>query len=66
MGFKPVILVGCPLTVGPYVNGSNIGGMMHLPNVVDDMLAGIAVDTEWHDGAYSMSGRTKGILGEPC
>lgn len=65
MGFDPVILVGCPLTVGPYANHSNLGGMMHLPNVVDDMLRGIETDKEWHAGCFSLSGRTREILGEP-
>jgi hypothetical protein len=65
MGFSPVILVGCPLTPGPYVNGSSIGGLMHRPDVADDMLNGISGDTAWHAGCLSMSGRTRQILGGP-
>lgn len=65
MGFSPVILVGCPLTVGPYTNGSAMGGYMHVPNVVDDLLRGIEREREWHDGCFSMSGRTKDLLGSP-
>jgi hypothetical protein len=65
MGFSPVILVGCPLEAGPYVNGSAIGGLMHRADVADDMLRGIEGDTRWHAGCLSMSGRTRQILGGP-
>jgi hypothetical protein len=65
MGFAPVVLVGCPLVPGPYVNGSGIGGWMTKDHIVQDLVDQIAADKDWHQGACSMSGETKRILGEP-
>ncbi len=64
MGFDPVILCGCPLIPGPYTNGSGLGGLMNRDDVVSDMLQQIADESEWHEGAYSMSGATMDILGD--
>ena len=66
IGFDKVILCGCPLDLGPYVGGHNIGGFMHRPDVVDDLFDYVKNDKDWHTGAYSMSGRTRTLLGEPC
>lgn len=66
IGFDRVVLCGCPLEVGPYVGGHNIGGLMHRQDVVDDLFEQVRDDTQWHAGAYSMSGRTRDLLGEPC
>lgn len=63
MGFFPVILCGCPLEVGPYMNGSNIGGFMADEKIVESLRIGIEVEPEWHEGVYSMSGWTKELLG---
>lgn len=66
MGFDRVILCGCPLEPGPYVGNHNIGGFMHQQNVVDDLFDYVKSDKDWHKGAYSMSGRTRELLGAPC
>ncbi len=65
MGFSPVVLCGAPLTPGNYA-GHQLGRHMIQQGVVDDLLRDITADTAWHDGAYSMSGSTKDLLGEPC
>ena len=64
MGFDKVILCGCPLNAGPYVGNHNLGGFMADENIVKDLRNGIEFDTDWHDGVYSMSGWSKGLLGE--
>ena len=66
VGFDSVVLCGCPLSPGPYVGKHNLGGLMHRVDVVDTLFGQIEADTAWHDGAYSMSGRTRKLLGEPC
>lgn len=66
MGFDQIILCGCPLDPGPYTGGHNIGGFMHRQDVVDDLFNQVKDDKQWHKGAYSMSGRTRELLGEPC
>ncbi len=66
IGFTKVIFCGCPLDVGTYVGGHNIGGFMHRKDVVDELFIQFCDDKEWHEGAYSMSGRTKEVLGSPC
>ena len=63
MGFSPIILCGCPMEPGPYVGNHCMGGYMDRPRVVDDLFDGIAKDKDWHDGCYSMSGRTMALLG---
>ena len=65
MGFNTVVLVGCPLSPGNYVN-HRPGILMTKQNVVDELLRQIEVDKDWHKGCYSMSGRTREILGQPC
>lgn len=65
LGLGPVVLVGCPLEVGAYTNGSGLGGYMTRQDVVDNLYDTFAGDIEWHENAYSMSGRTRDILGEP-
>ncbi len=64
MGFDPVVLVGCPLVPGSYA-GHRPGKRMTKLAVVEGFCRSIASDTEWHEGAYSMSGRTAEILGMP-
>ena len=64
MGFETVILCGCPLVPGPYVD-YRLGGLMHRADVVDSYLLAIAADVDWHPGVYSMSGRTGELFGEP-
>lgn len=65
MGFDPVVMVGCPLMPGNYT-GFRPGQLMTHPATTERYAAEIAADSVWHDGAYSMSGRTKEILGAPC
>lgn len=65
MGFEPVILVGCPLLPGNYA-GHKPGALMTRSDVVAQYASEIASDKDWHEGAYSMSGATKDILGFPC
>lgn len=66
MGFNPVVLVGCPLTPGNYA-GHRPGMIMARVDVTEQYAAEIEADKDWHEGAYSMSGRTKEILGGlPC
>ena len=64
MGFDTVILCGCPMVTGNYA-GHRPGLLMSKPAVVDELLAQIKRDTDWHAGCYSMSGKTKDILGCP-
>lgn len=63
MGFNTVVLVGCPLSPGNYAN-HRPGILMTKQNVVDELLRQIEADKDWHKGCYSMSGRTRDILGE--
>lgn len=63
MGFDPVILCGCPLMTGPYVGNHGLGGRMMETDIVSDLAEQLARDKDWHEGAYSMSGVTKEILG---
>jgi len=63
LDFDFVILCGCPLEPGPYVGNHNLGGYMHMENVVKDLQDAIAADTEWHQNCISMSGWTKELLG---
>ena len=64
MGFDKIVLVGAPLEVGGYANGELSKLMMR-----DDVMQGyrdyVEQDTFWHDGAISMSGWTKDLLGGP-
>ena len=64
MGFDTVVLCGCPLLPGNYT-GHRPGMIMNKSEITDQYAAEIASDTDWHKGAYSMSGRTRGILGCP-
>lgn len=66
IGFNTVILCGCPMEPGPYVGNHNIGGFMHRQDVVDDLCNYIKQDKDWHNGVYSMSGKTRLWFGEPC
>ncbi len=65
MGFGPVVLVGCPLVRGNYT-GHRPGRIMTKLSVVEGFCRSIEADTEWHEGAFSMSGRTAEILSSPC
>ena len=62
LGFDPVVLCGCPMEPGHY-SGYTINGLMHQPEVVDELFGQIERDAEWHHGCVSMSGRTKALLG---
>lgn len=63
LGFNPVILVGCPLLPGSYARHKP-GLYMTYPAVTEAYAREIASDIEWHEGCYSMSGRTRDILGD--
>lgn len=65
MGFSKVVLCGAPLIPGPY-SGYQLPLLMGRQDVVDKLLSEIESDTEWHEGVYSMSGRTRDLFGEPC
>lgn len=65
IGFEPVVLVGCPLAPGNYA-GHRPGMLMAKPDVCERYASEIAADADWRGGAYSMSGATREILGEPC
>lgn len=64
LGFDTVILCGMPLDPGGYASG-RLAKLMNKPDVIDAYRREIASDTEWHEGVYSMSGWTKGLLGSP-
>ena len=64
LGFSPVVLCGCPMIAGPSVGSLGFGSFMHREDITDELYQGLAKDTEWHEGAYSMSGRSRDILGE--
>jgi len=63
LGYDLAILCGMPLEPGPYVGNHNLGGFMHIPNVVKDLQDYIAADKDWHEGCISMSGWTRELLG---
>ena len=65
LGFSPVILCGCPLVPGCYA-GYRPGMVMATAEGVEPYRREIEADKEWHEGAFSMSGKTKEILGLPC
>ncbi len=65
MGFNKVILCGCPMVAGDYA-GYRLGGLMTQPDVTEQYAREIEADKEWHEDAFSMSGRTGEILGPPC
>ena len=65
LGFDLVVLVGCPLVPGEYA-GHKPGRMMAKEKYTSGYAIDIEQDVTWHAGAYSMSGRTKEILGSPC
>lgn len=65
MGFDPVILVGCPMLPGNYA-GDRPGMNMTRPEIVSQYASEIASDVDWLEGAFSMSGATREILGAPC
>lgn len=62
MGFDTVILCGCPLEVGNYVN-YRPGELMTHQVVINDLRRGIERDVVWHEGVLSMSGWTAELLG---
>ena len=62
MGFSTVVLCGCPLLPGNYT-GHRPGMMMTKAEVTNQYASEIASDTDWHEGAFSMSGKTMEILG---
>lgn len=62
MGFDPVILCGCPLEAGNYANHAP-GQLMTKQKVIEELREQIAAETEWHEGACSMSGWTRDLLG---
>jgi hypothetical protein len=64
MGFDTVVLCGCPLLPGNYT-GHRMGMLMTKSEITDQYAAEIASDVDWHEGAYSMSGKTREILGCP-
>lgn len=62
IGFTKVVLCGCPLVPGNYT-GHRMGMLMSKQEVTDQYASEIASDTHWHEGSYSMSGKTREILG---
>lgn len=62
MGFTKVVLCGCPLLPGNYT-GYRPGMLMTKSEVTDQYASEIKSDVDWHKGAYSMSGKTREILG---
>lgn len=66
LGFSPVILCGCPLVAGPYAGSLSFGSSLHSKDVADKLFAELEREADWHIDAYSMSGRTRELLGEPC
>lgn len=64
MGFSPVILCGAPLVPMNYT-GHRPGMLMTKSEITDQYASEIASDTDWHEGAYSLSGKTMDILGCP-
>jgi hypothetical protein len=65
MGYEERILCGVPLSIGGYADGIMARDFMR-EKVVEHYRAGVAKDTAYHAGTYSMSGATREILGEPC
>jgi hypothetical protein len=63
LGYDFVVLCGMPLEPGPYVGNHNLGGYMHINNVVKDLQDDIESDTDWHDNVVSMSGWTRELFG---
>ncbi len=63
MGFKRIVLCGCPLTPGPYVCHHGLGGTMSQTAVVEKYKREIMEDIAWHEGVYSMSGWSREFLG---
>lgn len=61
LGYDPVILCGMPMEPGHYV-GFELHGLMHRPDVVDELFRQIEADVENHAGCVSMSGRTAALL----
>lgn len=64
MGFNPVLLCGCPLKPGSYA-GYRPSGIMSKEEVTEQYASEIEADSDWHESAYSYSGRTMEILGLP-
>ena len=64
MGFSEIVLCGAPLEPGPYANGKMARDYQR-PEILARYRDGIAKDTDWHGGVYSMSGWTMGLLGLP-
>lgn len=62
MGFSPVVLCGAPLVPMNYAS-HRMGMNMTKPEIVRQYASEIESDIDWHEGAYSMSGRTREILG---
>ena len=66
MGFDPVILCGAPLEVGGYSGYEMHSALMQSPTIIQDFRDQLKAETEWHEGALSMSGWTADFLGSPC
>lgn len=64
MGFSTVVLCGCPLLPGNY-SGHRPGMNMTRDDIIAPYRQQIEMDTDWHDGCYSMSGWTKEFFGCP-
>lgn len=72
MGFEERILVGAPLVHGDYADKSPAKGFKEgkqrrdgKGEVLACYRAFVERDTDWHEGCYSMSGWTAGLLGMP-
>lgn len=64
MGFGPVVLCGVPIDRGGY-QGGGLTKLWQKDEVVDHFRRLVEDDIEWHAGAYSMSGWTAQLLGQP-
>ncbi len=63
LGFSKVILCGCPMIAGHHVGALGFGSFMHREDVVEVFRRDIEADIDWHEGAFSMSGWTRDLLG---
>ena len=64
MGFEERIMCGVPMERGSYADGYMARDFQR-DAVVERYQRGIAEQTEFHVGTFSMSGWTKGMLGAP-
>lgn len=64
LGYEERILCGVPMAKGAYADGFMARDFMR-DSKIESYRSGIAADTAYHKGTYSMSGWTRDLLGEP-